>query len=424
MLPNPQGLYHPENEHDNCGAGFICSLEGKRTNDIIHKALDILVKLEHRGAVSADGKTGDGAGILIDIPHDYLTTACSFELPEPQNYALGMVFLPQKMNQRTFCVDVFEEELHRQNLGIIGWRDVPTNYDVIGKIAAKTLPNIKQVFVKDETGTLTEDQLNTKTYIARKRAEHRIYASKMSQASYFYLPSFSTRTVIYKGLLMPEDIEGFYLDLKDPRVVTRLALVHQRFSTNTFPTWDLAQPFRYMCHNGEINTYRGNVIRMKAREELFANEFFGDDMKEITPIVLPGKSDSSSMDMVVELLLHSGRSLPEVMMMLVPEAWEKHQSMDASKKNFYGYNACIMEPWDGPASVPFTDGKYIGALLDRNGLRPSRYTVTKDGYVVMSSMIRPSSMSTKNIRPGSSLPCCETFAGSISITPVSEDITT
>lgn len=385
MLPNPQGLYHPENEHDNCGAGFICSLEGKRTNDIIHKALDILVKLEHRGAVSADGKTGDGAGILIDIPHDYLTTACSFELPEPQSYALGMVFLPQKMNQRTFCTDVFEEELHRQNLGIIGWRDVPTNYDVIGKIAAKTLPNIKQVFVKDETGTLTEDQLNTKTYIARKRAEHRIYASKMSQASYFYLPSFSTRTVIYKGLLMPEDIQGFYLDLKDPRVVTRLALVHQRFSTNTFPTWDLAQPFRYMCHNGEINTYRGNVIRMKAREELFANDFFGDDMKEITPIVLPGKSDSSSMDMVVELLLHSGRSLPEVMMMLVPEAWEKHQSMDASKKDFYAYNACIMEPWDGPASVPFTDGKYIGALLDRNGLRPSRYTVTKDGYVVMSS---------------------------------------
>ena len=385
MLPNPQGLYHPENEHDNCGAGFICSLEGKRTNDIIHKALDILVKLEHRGAVSADGKTGDGAGILIDIPHAYLKDVCSFEVPEPQTYALGMVFLPQKLNQRTHCVEVFEEELHRQQLEIIGWRDVPTNIDVVGKIAKKTLPNIKQVFVKDASGKLTEDQLNTKAFIARKRAEHRVYASKMSESSYFYLPSFSTRTVIYKGLLMPEDIEGFYMDLKDPRVVTRLALVHQRFSTNTFPTWDLAQPFRYMCHNGEINTYRGNVMRMKAREELFANEFFGDDINHITPIVLPGKSDSSSMDMVVELLLHTGRSLPEVMMMLVPEAWERHQSMDEAKKNFYAYNACIMEPWDGPASVPFTDGKYIGALLDRNGLRPSRYTVTKDGYVVMSS---------------------------------------
>jgi glutamate synthase (NADPH/NADH) large chain len=385
MLPNPQGLYHPENEHDNCGAGFICSLEGKRTNDIIHKALDILVKLEHRGAVSADGKTGDGAGILIDIPHDFLKEVCSFDIPEPQTYALGMVFLPQKLNQRTHCIAVFEEELNRQNLSIIGWRDVPTNIDVVGKIARQTLPNIKQVFVKDATGALTEDQLNTRAFIARKRAEHRVYGSKMSESSYFYLPSFSTRTVIYKGLLMPEDIEGFYMDLKDPRVVTRLALVHQRFSTNTFPTWDLAQPFRYMCHNGEINTYRGNVIRMKAREELFANEFFGEDVKHITPVVLPGKSDSSSMDMVAELLLHTGRSLPEVMMMMVPEAWERHQSMDPAKRDFYAYNSCIMEPWDGPASVPFTDGKYIGALLDRNGLRPSRYTVTKDGYVVMSS---------------------------------------
>ena len=385
MLPDPQGLYNPENEHDNCGAGFICSLKGKLTNDIIHKALDILVKLEHRGAVSADGKTGDGAGILIDIPHDFLKEVCSFTLPAPKSYALGMVFLPQKLNQRTYCIEVFEEELNRQNLSIIGWRDVPTNIDVVGKIAKQTLPNIKQVFVEDATGNLTEDQLNTKAFIARKRAEHRVFCSKMSQNQYFYLPSFSTRTVIYKGLLMPEDIEGFYMDLKDPRVVTRLALVHQRFSTNTFPTWDLAQPFRYMCHNGEINTYRGNVIRMKAREELFANEFFGEDIKHITPIVLPGKSDSSSMDMVVELLLHTGRSLPEVMMMLVPEAWERHQSMEPTKKDFYAYNACIMEPWDGPASVPFTDGKYIGALLDRNGLRPSRYTVTKDGYVVMSS---------------------------------------
>ena len=230
-------------------------------------------------AANAGGKTGDGAGILIDIPHDFLKEVCSFTLPAPKTYALGMVFLPQKLNQRTRCVAIFEEELSRQNLSIIGWRDVPTNVDVVGKIANQTLPNIKQVFVEDATGTLTEDQLNTKSFIARKRAEHRVFSSKMSQNQYFYLPSFSTRTVIYKGLLMPEDIEGFYMDLKDPRVVTRLALVHQRFSTNTFPTWDLAQPFRFMCHNGEINTYRGNVIRMKAREELFANEFFGEEMK-------------------------------------------------------------------------------------------------------------------------------------------------
>ena len=385
MLPNQQGLYHPENEHDNCGAGFICSLKGERTNDIIGKALDILCKLEHRGAVSSDGKTGDGAGIMIDIPHEYLKAVLPFEIPSPKSYALGMVFLPQKLNQRKHCIKIFEEELARHNLNIIGWRHVPTNYDVVGKIASKTLPNIKQIFVDVDSGKLSEDELNRKTFIARKRAEHRIYCSKMSQCSYFYLPSFSTRTVIYKGLLLPEDIKSFYLDLKDTRVVTRLALVHQRFSTNTFPTWDLAQPFRYMCHNGEINTYRGNVMRMKAREELFENKSFGDNMSHITPIVLPGKSDSSSMDMVVELLTHSERSLPEVMMMLVPEAWEKHQSMSSSKKDFYGFNSCIMEPWDGPASVPFTDGKYIGAILDRNGLRPSRYTVTKDGYVVMSS---------------------------------------
>jgi glutamate synthase (ferredoxin) len=381
-----QGLYDPQFEHDNCGAGFICSLEGKRTNDIIHKALDILVKLEHRGAVSADGKTGDGAGILIDIPHDFLKKVCDFSLPEPTTYAMGMVFLPSKENQRSFCITTLNEEFEKQGLEVIGWRKVPTNQSVVGEIAARTLPHMEQVFVRaNKSIKLNEKELNTKTFIARKIAEHKVYATKMSQASYFYLPSLSTRTLIYKGLLVPEDIEKFYSDLTDKRVVTRLALVHQRFSTNTFPTWDLAQPFRYMCHNGEINTYRGNLNRMKAREELLESDFFGDDIKAILPTVLTGKSDSASMDMVVELLLHTGRSLPEVMMMMVPEAWERHKSMDPIKKAFYSFNSCIMEPWDGPASIPFTDGNYIGALLDRNGLRPSRYTVTKDGYVVMSS---------------------------------------
>ena len=381
-----QGLYDPQFEHDNCGAGFICSLEGKRTNDIIHKALDILVKLEHRGAVSADGKTGDGAGILIDIPHDFLKQVCDFSLPEPTTYAMGMVFLPSKENQRSFCITTLNEEFEKQGLEVIGWRKVPTNQSVVGEIATRTLPHMEQVFVRaNKSIKLNEKELNTKTFIARKIAEHKVYATKMSQASYFYLPSLSTRTLIYKGLLVPEDIEKFYSDLTDKRVVTRLALVHQRFSTNTFPTWDLAQPFRYMCHNGEINTYRGNLNRMKAREELLESDFFGDDIKAILPAVLTGKSDSASMDMVVELLLHTGRSLPEVMMMMVPEAWERHKSMDPIKKAFYSFNSCIMEPWDGPASIPFTDGNYIGALLDRNGLRPSRYTVTKDGYVVMSS---------------------------------------
>ncbi|MGB1113500.1 MAG: glutamate synthase large subunit [Flavobacteriaceae bacterium] len=385
MLPAKQGLYNPENEHDNCGAGFICSLQGKKTNDIIHKALDILDKLEHRGAVSADGKTGDGAGILIEIPHDFLVTQCDFKLPALHEYAVGMVFLPRKENQRTYCIGVFESEIKKQGLDILGWRKVPVNREVVGSIAAQTEPSIMQVFIGRGANKLSDHKFNIKLFCARKIAEHTISSSKLSEASYFYLPSLSTHTLIYKGLLIPEDIKGYYKDLSDPAVVTRLALVHQRFSTNTFPTWDLAQPFRYMCHNGEINTYRGNLSRMQAREELLESDLFGPDIKKILPIILPGKSDSSSMDMVVELLLATGRSLPEVMMMLVPEAWEKHASMDEDKKAFYRYNACIMEPWDGPASIPFTDGKFIGALLDRNGLRPSRYSVTKDGYVVMSS---------------------------------------
>ncbi len=385
MLPAKQGLYNPENEHDNCGAGFICSLQGKKTNDIIHKALDILDKLEHRGAVSADGKTGDGAGILIEIPHGFLVTQCDFKLPALHEYAVGMVFLPRKENQRTYCIGVFESEIKKQGLDILGWRKVPVNREVVGSIAAQTEPSIMQVFIGRGANKLSDHEFNIKLFCARKIAEHTISSSKLSEASYFYLPSLSTHTLIYKGLLIPEDIKGYYKDLSDPAVVTRLALVHQRFSTNTFPTWDLAQPFRYMCHNGEINTYRGNLSRMQAREELLESDLFGPDIKKILPIILPGKSDSSSMDMVVELLLATGRSLPEVMMMLVPEAWEKNASMDEDKKAFYRYNACIMEPWDGPASIPFTDGKFIGALLDRNGLRPSRYSVTKDGYVVMSS---------------------------------------
>ena len=385
MLPEKQGLYSPDYEHDNCGAGFICSLKGKKTNDIIGKALDILVKLEHRGAVSSDGKTGDGAGILIEIPHDFMVKNCSFELPEAHQYAVGMVFLPQKENQRDFCTALFEEEIIKQGLTILGWRKVPVNQSVVGRIAQQTEPYVGQVFVGKSKEDLSDHEFNVKLFIARKIAEHKIIASKLSQSQYFYFPSLSTHTLIYKGLLVPEDIEAYYLDLSEPLVVTRLALVHQRFSTNTFPTWDLAQPFRYMCHNGEINTFRGNASRMQIREELFKSDLIGDEIKEILPVILKGKSDSASMDMVVELLLATGRSLPEVMMMLVPEAWEKHKSMDPLKKAFYQFNSCLMEPWDGPASIPFTDGKYIGALLDRNGLRPSRYTVTKDGYVVMSS---------------------------------------
>ena len=392
-----QGLYLPEFERDNCGAGFICNLNGIKSNKIIHDALEILVKLEHRGAVSSDGKTGDGAGILIDIPHDYFKRVCEFALPNAGEYAVGMVFLPKSFNQQIYCSNVFEDEIKKQGLNILGWRDVPVDHSVLGKIAGKTEPKTKQVFVTKGSEKLSYHSFNVKLFAARKITEHIIEKSKISERNFFYLPSFSTTTLIYKGLLMPEDIGRYYIDLKETDLVTRLALVHQRFSTNTFPSWDLAQPFKYMCHNGEINTLRGNVSRMKARQELMQSDLFGQDIKRLFPIILEGKSDSASMDMVVELLLMTGRTLPEVMMMLVPEAWEKHKTMNENKKAFYEYNSCIMEPWDGPASVPFTDGNYIGALLDRNGLRPSRYTVTKDGNVVMSSEIGVLNIQPENV---------------------------
>ncbi len=392
-----QGLYFPEFEHDNCGAGFICSLKGNKSNNIIHKALEILEKLEHRGAVSSDGKTGDGAGILIDIPHDFFVKNCDFILPKPGEYAVSNMFLPQKENQRNYCIEVFKNYIKGQDLEILGWRDVPVDTSVLGKIAAETEPFVKQVFIGKSDKKQSDFDFNLKLFTARKQAEHAIRNSKLSESSRFYLPSLSTKTIIYKGLLIPEDIKLYYTDLQDPTLVTRLALVHQRFSTNTFPTWDLAQPFRYMCHNGEINTLRGNVSRTLSRQELMESDWFGENIKSIFPIVIPGKSDSASMDMVVELLLMTGRTLPEVMMMLVPEAWEKNPEMSETKKAFYEYNSCIMEPWDGPASIPFTDGNYIGAVLDRNGLRPSRYSVTKDGYVIMSSETGVIEIDPKNI---------------------------
>lgn len=397
MTLRKQGLYLPDFEHDNCGAGFICSLKGKKSNDIIHKALEILDKLEHRGAVSADGKTGDGAGILIDIPHNFFKDVCSFELPEPGDYAVSNVFLPQKENQREYCISVFEKNIKEQGLQLLGWRDVPVNRSVPGRIAMETEPFVKQLFVAKENKNQDEFQFNLELFIARKVTEHHIINSKLSESQFFYLPSLSTKIIIFKGLLMPKDISLYYKDLMDPRVVTRLSLVHQRFSTNTFPTWDLAQPFRYMCHNGEINTLRGNVSRMRSREELLKSDWFGEEIKNILPIILPGKSDSATMDMVVELLLMTGRSLPEVMMILVPEAWEKNDNMSEAKRAFYEYHSCMMEPWDGPASVPFTDGNYIGAVLDRNGLRPSRYTVTKDDYVIMSSEVGVVDIEPKNV---------------------------
>ena len=381
-----QGLYSPEFEHENCGAGFICNLNGERTNQIIHDALEILVKLEHRGGVSADGKTGDGAGLLIDIPHDYFKRVCDFSIPNSREYAVAMVFLPKISNQFDFCKTTFEKEINAQGLKVLGWRKVPVDSSHLGEIALASEPVIEQLFV-GKNDNISEAIFKSKLYAARKITEHTVLNSKISENKLFYVPSFSITTIIYKGIIMPEDIGPYYLDLQEIDLVTRLALVHQRFSTNTMPTWELAQPFRLLCQNGEINTLKGNISRMRLREEIMKSDIFGDQIEKLFPIILPGKSDSASMDMVVELLTHTGRSLPEIMMMMIPEALEKHQTMSPEKKAFYEYNGCIMEPWDGPASVPFTDGDYVGALLDRNGLRPSRYTVTKSGKLIMSSEI-------------------------------------
>jgi glutamate synthase (ferredoxin) len=381
-----QGLYSPEFEHENCGAGFICNLNGKKTNQIIHDALKILVKLEHRGGVSSDGKTGDGAGILIDIPHKFFNRVCEFKLPAIREYAVAMVFLPKIKNQFNYCKNLFETEIQNQGLQILGFRRVPVDSSYLGQIALSKEPATLQIFVGK--GDIKDEQIfKAKIYAARKITEHKIAASRISQSTTFYVSSFSHTTLIYKGIIMPEDIGKYFIDLQQPDLVTRLALVHQRFSTNTMPSWELAQPFRYMCQNGEINTLRGNVSRMRVREEIMQSDIFGNQIEQLFPIILPGKSDSASMDMVIELLTLSGRSLPEVMMMMIPEAWEKHATMSQERKAFYEYNSCIMEPWDGPASIPFTDGDFIGALLDRNGLRPSRYTLTKSGLLIMSSEI-------------------------------------
>ena len=387
-FPDPQGLYHSENEHDNCGVGFICNLHGKKSHDIIHHALEILVRLTHRGAVGSDPLTGDGAGILLQIPHAFYKRECmklGIDLPEPQAYGTGLVFLPRDEAQRAECMRIFEESIAAEGQKLLGWRDLPTNNGNIGKTAKASEPEIRQIFIGRGEDVEDERSFDRKLYVIRKVTENRIFKSDLSNKDDFYVPSLTCRIIIYKGLLLPEQMEEYYPDLLDPEFESALALVHQRFSTNTFPAWKLAQPFHMMCHNGEINTVKGNCNWMNARQGLFKSELFGDGIEKIFPIIQPGLSDSACLDQAVELLYHTGRSLPHVMMMLIPEAWQNHKTMPEGKKAFYEYHSTLMEPWDGPASIPFTDGSCLGAILDRNGLRPSRYVVTKDGYVIMGS---------------------------------------
>ncbi len=386
-LPVEQGLYDPRNEHDACGIGFVVNIQGEQSHEIILKGLQILINLAHRRACGCDSETGDGAGILIQIPHKFFARECAdlgFTLPPVGEYGVGMVFLPVEPSHRLLAEGILERIAREEGLTVLGWRDTPVNVDAIGRVARASQPYIEQIFIRGASG-MTQDELERKLYVVRKRAESEIAASNLPDKNFFYIPSLSSRTIIYKGLLLAPQIAEFYNELTDPDAVSALCLVHQRFSTNTFPSWQLAHPYRYLCHNGEINTVRGNVNWMHARTKVLESQLFGDDLKKVFPVITPGGSDTASLDNAVELLTLAGRSLPHVMTMLIPEAWDADTTMRPEKKAFYEYHASLMEPWDGPAAVAFTDGRVIGATLDRNGLRPGRYLVTHDGLVIMAS---------------------------------------
>ncbi len=399
-LPQKFGLYDPSMEHDNCGVGFVADIKGKKSHEIIEKGLTVLKHLTHRGACGCDPDTGDGAGLLLQLPDEFFRKECDplpFDLPAYGEYGVGVVFLPKENEKREWCQNLLENTITEEGQRVLGWRDVPNDDTAIGYIARDVKPVIRQIFVAKNPQIKEQAQFEQKLYVIRKVVENKV-REFAEEAGYFYIPSLSCKTVVYKGLLIAHQIKQFYPDLGDPMMKSALALIHQRYSTNTFPTWDLAQPFRYLAHNGEINTLRGNVNWMHARESLFESELFGDDIRKICPVTTPGASDSAILDNALELLVMSGRSLQHSMLMLIPEAWSGHESMSREKIDFYEYHSCMMEPWDGPASVAFTDGSSIGAVLDRNGLRPSRYVVTKDDFVVMASEVGVLEIEPENVK--------------------------
>ena len=398
--PAEHGLYDPAFEHDACGVGFICKVDGAPSHDVVRRGLGILLNLEHRGACGCDERTGDGAGILMQIPDAFCRKRGEeqdIRLPEPGAYGVGMVFLPRDPAQQQFCKTSFEQAVCAEGQRILGWRPVPTHNTSIGTASRAVEPDVWQVFVARGSGLANQQAFERKLYVIRKVVQRAVHTAGLPDGDRFYIASLSSRTLIYKGMLTPDQVPAYYPDLSDPSMQSALAMVHSRFSTNTFPKWPLAQPFRFLCHNGEINTLRGNLNAMRAREVLFHSDRFGQDTAKLLPILREGGSDSMILDNMLELLYFTGRSLPHAMMMLVPEAWEHNPDMPDEKRAFYEYHSCLMEPWDGPATLPFTDGRYIGAVLDRNGLRPSRYTVTKDGYVILASETGVSAVDPANV---------------------------
>jgi glutamate synthase (NADPH/NADH) large chain len=369
-LPQQQGLYDPAHEHDSCGIGFVANVKGYPSHDIVRRGVEVLERMAHRGAEGADNKTGDGAGIMVQIPHEFYVSQIP-SLPGPRQYGTGLVFLPRHEGSAQACLDTLGLAICAHGLRVIAWRDVPVDSSVLGEIARAAEPLIRQVFVTGQQ-PLDPDALERRLYVARKVAEREIRESGLPQASMFYIPSLSTKTVVYKGMLMSRQLKPYFGDLQDERLKSAIALVHSRFSTNTFPTWDLAQPFRLLGHNGEINTIKGNRSWIAAGEAGFASPLFGDDIKDILPVIEPGKSDSASFDNVLELLVMAGRSLPHALMMLIPESFNKLNPIPEDVKYFYEYHSAFMEPWDGPAAMVFCDGRYVGGTLDRNGLRHVR----------------------------------------------------
>ena len=394
---SPQGLYDPQYEHDSCGVGFIVHLKNRASHDIIEKANEILLNLQHRGASGCEVNTGDGAGILMQTPHKFLAKECSnlnIDLPERNLYGVGMFFLPTIAEEQQFCMQQVEQIIKEEGQQFLGWRDVPTDNSMLGATAKQAQPHIKQAFIgKGAADSLFGQNVNDglaferKLYVIRRRCANAIKDSSLSQKEMFFVPSLSHRTLVYKGMLNCDQVVAFYPDLKDPTVESALAMVHSRFSTNTFPNWARSHPYRYLAHNGEINTLRGNVNWMYARQSMFASELFGEDIKKLYPVIDQAGSDSAMFDNALEFLSLSGRSPAHSIMMMIPEPWTGDPNMDAAKRAFYEYHSCLMEPWDGPASVAFTDGTTIGAILDRNGLRPSRYYVTHDDLVIMASEV-------------------------------------
>jgi len=398
-LPPAQGLYDPAQEHDACGVGFVVDIKGRVSRSIVAQSLTVLKNLMHRGACGCETNTGDGAGILVQLPHKFLHRAgreAGLALPDPGEYGTGVVFLPRHRDERVHCEKLFKRIINEEGQTLIGWRDLPTDDSPVGPSARAAEPYMRQIFIGRSKKIDDRAAFERKLYVIRKRVEHAIWSSELPQRKLFYLPSLSARTLVYKGMLSADQIETMFPDITAGDFESALALVHQRFSTNTFPSWPLAHPYRLMAHNGEINTLRGNINRMHAREELCASALL-PEMKRILPIVVEGGSDSAIFDNVLEFLVMAGRPLPHAVMMMIPEPWAGHETMSEEKKAFYEYHGCLMEPWDGPASIAFTDGDVIGAVLDRNGLRPSRYWVTKDGLVVMASEVGVLDIPPENI---------------------------